>query len=59
MGDKKPATRLTKDGLVQVMVVQPPGCLARLEVWAKAAAWAGAWFALGVVVGLMMRGLGG
>lgn len=54
MADKKPATRLTKDGLVQVMVVQPPGCLARVEAWLKAAAWAGVWFAAGVVVGLWL-----
>lgn len=53
---KKAIAKTTKDGYIQVAIAQPPGCLARLEAWARAAAWAGVWFALGVVVGLMVRG---
>ncbi len=56
MTDKaKAIARATKDGYIQVAIATRPGCMAIAEAWLKQVAWAGAWFALGVVVGLWLR----
>lgn len=54
MPDKRAIAKTTREGYIQVAITQPPGCLARAEAWLKSAAWAGAWFAAGVVVGLWL-----
>jgi hypothetical protein len=56
MSNHRPAAKTTKEGYVQIYLTQPPGCLARVEAWLRQAAWAGAWFAAGVMVGLVLRG---
>lgn len=53
--DKKAIARADREGYIQVAIVQPPGCLARAEALAGRLAWAGAWFALGMVVGLWLK----
>ena len=51
----KPTARVGSQGYIQVAIAEPPGCLARIEAWLKRVAWAGAWFAAGVLVGLVLR----